>query len=91
MVSEMAGPFKYDIKDIAHGTLGMYRAKDAFTIRHPFTADHVKVNKWDQFVLVGIDDEEDPILLTFCHVQSRYKVCLTIEEFKSDLEPLFRS
>ena len=87
----MSKPFKYDIKDIAQGTLGMYRAKEAFTIRHPYMAEQVDVNKWDQFILVGVNDEEEPLLLTFCHVQSRYKVCLAINDFKDNLEPMFRS
>ena len=89
----MSKPFKFSTSDIATGTLGMYRAKDKFGIRHPFTAEQMTVNKGDQFVIVGIDEgakEGDSLLLMFCHVQSRYKVCLTIDEFKTKLEPMFK-
>ena len=89
----MSSPFKFSISDIAAGTLGMYRAKDGFSIRHPFTAEQMSVNRGDQFIIIGIEEgtrEGDPMLLMFCHVQSRYKVCLTVDEFKSRLEPMFK-
>ena len=90
----MAGPFKFDIKDIARGTLGMYRSRETFEIRHPFTADVIKVNEGDQFVMTGINTHEDPdgeTLIEFCHVQSRYKVGLTVSEFEDKLEPMFKA